>query len=145
MSLKIASLKRKSKEIREFNKREWKLVHPMHFGHEQDVKLWTKRKFAFKAEIDEEIVGTLDGNYVAGVMYISQLIVAGGKRGLGIGKKLMSKAEKLAKKNKLHLIYLKTGIKWRAITFYESLGYEKEAKIKQFKEKKDFWVMTKQL
>lgn len=78
-------------------------------------------------------------------MYISQLIVAGGKRGLGIGKKLMDRAEKLARKNKSHLIYLKTGVGWKAVVFYESLGYKKEAKIKRFKEKEDFWIMTKQL
>ena len=145
MSLKITSLSRKSNKIREFNKREWKLVHPEHFGSEQNINYWTKKKFAFKAEIDGEITGTLDGNYVAGVMYISQLIIAGGKRGLGIGKKLMDKAEKLARENRLHLIYLKTGVDWKAVVFYESLGYKKEAKIKQFKEKEDFWVMTKQL
>ena len=32
-------------------------------------------------------------------------------------------AEKLARKNKLHLIYLKTRVGWKAIAFYESLGY----------------------
>lgn len=145
MSLKITSLSQKTNKIREFNKREWKLVHPEHFGGEQNINYWTKKKFAFKAKIDGKIAGTLDGNYVAGVMYISQLIVAGDKRGLGIGKKLMDKAEKLARKNKLHLIYLKTGVGWNTVVFYETLGYRKEAKIKKFKERADFWIMTKQL
>lgn len=143
--MKITALKIKSKKVREFNKREWKLVHPEHFGREQNDKYWTKKKFFFKAEDKGQVVGTLDGDYVAGVMYISQLIVAHDKRGLGIGKKLMQGAEKLARKNKLHLVYLKTGTGWRAVKFYESLGYKKEAKLKRFYEKKDFGVMVKEI
>ena len=143
--MRIIALKIKSKKVRGFNKREWKLVHPEHFGKEQNDKYWTKKKFFFKAEDKDQVVGTLDGDYMAGVMYISQLIVAHDKRGLGIGKKLMQEAEKLARKNKLHLIYLETGIGWKAVKFYESLGYKKDAKLKRFYEKKDFWVMVKEI
>ena len=40
--IKIFSLKSKTKKVREFNKLEWKLVHPEHFGKEQDEKYWNK-------------------------------------------------------------------------------------------------------
>lgn len=143
--MKIISLKVKSKKIKEFNKREWKLVHPEHFGGKQSEKYWDKKKFLFKAEENGRIVGTLDGNYIAGVMCISQLIIRYDRKGLGIGTKLMEKAENLARKNKLHLIYLKTGVGWKAVKFYEKLGYKKEAKLNDFYEHKDFWIMTKNI
>ncbi len=143
--MKIISSKSKTKKIREFNKHEWKLVHPEHFGDQQDDKYWTKKKLFFKAVDKQEIVGTLNGDFRAGVMYISQLIVSHDKRGLGIGKKLMHEAERIAKKNKLHLIYLKTGVDWKAVKFYKSLGFNPEAKIKHFYSNKDFWIMTKEI
>ena len=93
----------------------------------------------------EQIVGTLDGDYVAGVMYVSQLLVAHNKRGLGTGKKLMNEAEKVARKNKLHLMYLKTGLGWKSVKFYEALGFKPVATIKNFYAKKDFCFMTKYL
>lgn len=143
--IKIVSLKSKTKKIRDFNKREWELVHPEHFGGKQNTSYWNKKKFFFVAEENGEMLGTLDGDYLAGVMYISQLIVDKEKRGLGIGKKLMEVAENLAKKERLHLIYLKTGVDWKAVNFYESLGYRKETRLNNFYEKKDFWVMVKEI
>lgn len=143
MNLIIINLKTKSKKIREFNKSEWKLVHPEHFGKEQNDKYWTKKIFFFKAEDKSQVVGTLDGDNIAGVMNISQLIVAHDKRGLGIGKKLMQEAEKLAKANGLHKIYLHTGTGWKAVEFYEMLGFIKETKLKNHYEHKDFWIMSK--
>lgn len=143
--MKIISLKSKTKKVKEFNKLEWKLVHPKHFGKEQDEKYWDKKKFFFKAEDKGEILGTLDGSFMAGVMSISQLIVVHDKKRLGIGKKLMDVAEKLARRNKLHMIFLKTGVGWKAVKFYESLGYKSVAKLKNFYSKKDFWLMTKRL
>jgi len=143
--INIVSLKSKTKKIREFNKKEWESVHPEHFGRKQDRSYWDKKKFFFVAEENGEILGTLDGDYIAGVMYISQLIVGQEKRGLGIGRNLMAAAEDLAKKNRLHLIYLKTGVDWKAVSFYESLGYGKETRLNNFYEKKDFWVMVKEI
>lgn len=145
MNIKITSLKSKPNKMREFNRKEWKLVHPEHFGSKQNINYWTKKKFAYKAEVDGKIAGTLNGNYMAGVMYLSQLIIAGGKRGLGIGKKLMDKAEKLAKDVRLHKIYLHTGSNWKAVKFYEKLGYIKETKLKNHYEHQDFWIMSKEL
>ncbi len=143
--MKIVSLKTKTKKIREFNKREWILVHPEHYGHEQDLELWKKKKFFFKATEGRKILGTLYGDYLAGVMHISQLIVGHDERHRGVGKKLMLEAEKLAKRNKLHLIYLKTGVGWKAVDFYKSLGFKPIAKLKNFFEKRDLWLMFKEI
>lgn len=145
MNIKITSLKNKSKKVSDFRRNEWGLVHPEHFGGKQDKELWTYRKFMFKAEENGKIVGSLDGNYLAGVMYIDQLIVKSDKRGLGIGKKLMDRAEVLAKKSKIHKMYLFTGVDWKSVKFYEALGYIKEAKINNYYEHKDFWFMSKEI
>lgn len=145
MNIKISSLKLKTKKIRDFNMNEWKLVHPEHFGSQQDDKYWTKKKFFFKAEDKGKVVGTLDGNFMAGVMYISQLVIKKDKRGFGVGKELMNEAEKLARKNKLHKVYLYTGVDWKAVKFYEKLRYKTEVKLNNFYEHKDFWIMTKNI
>ena len=128
--MKIIALKTKPKKIKEFNRKEWELVHSEHFGTRQLYPYWDKKKFFFKAEEKNRVLGTLEGDYMAGVMYISQLIVAHDIRGFGIGVQLMNKAEKLAKDNKLHKIYLHTGINWKAVKFYEKLGFIKETKLK---------------
>ena len=143
--MKIIELKTKPKKIKGFNRKEWELVHPEHFGTQQVYPYWEKKKFLFKAQDENRVVGTLDGDYMAGVMYISQLIVARDKRGFGIGVQLMNKVEKLAKDNKLHKIYLHTGTNWKAVKFYEKLGFIKETKLKNHYEHKDFWIMSKTL
>lgn len=129
--------------MREFGRAEWFLVHPEHFGHKQDKKYWEKVKFNFCAKEGSEILGTLDGHYMGGVMYISQLIVGHRYRGQGVGRALMEAAEKIASKNRVHKIYLHTGIGWKAVDFYEKLGYQKEARLKNHYEGQDSWVMAK--
>jgi len=145
MKIKIKALKTKSKKIKDFRHNQWELIHPEHFGTKQDSKLWKKRYFIFKAEAGRDIVGVIQGDWVAGVMYIDQLIIKSDRHGKGIGKSLMDKAENLAIKNKIHKIYLNTGVGWKAVKFYERLGYKKEAIIKNFYERKDFWIMSKDL
>ena len=65
--------------------------------------------------------------------------------GKGIGKKLMAEAEKFALKNKLHLMYLETGVGWKAVKFYESIGFKAITVIKKSYGQKDFFLMTKPL
>lgn len=145
MSLKITSFKLKSGKLREFNKNEWKLIHPEHFGKEQDIKYWNNQKYGYQAVEGGNIVGTISGHYMAGVMWIDQLIVKHDKHGKGIGKTLMATVEKLARKKGIHKIYLETGVDWNAVKFYEALGYIREAKIKNLYEHKDFWIISKEI
>lgn len=145
MKIRITELKTKSKRLKLFRKKEWGRVHPEHFGTKQDADLWKYNKFTFIAEEGNQIIGSINGDYLAGVMFIDQLIIKYNYRGKGIGKTLMEAAEKLAHKKRIHKIYLKTGIDWKAVGFYESLGYKKEARINNFYEQKDFWIITKDL
>lgn len=141
--MKIVRMKTKTKAMKKFGRAEWPTVHQEHFGHEQDKKYWEKVKFYFCAKEGSEILGMLDGYYMAGVMYISQLIVGHKSRGRGVGQALTKKAEEIAKKNKIHKIYLHTGRGWKAVDFYEKLGYQKETRLKKHYEGQDFWVMSK--
>jgi len=143
--MEIIELKAKTKALKEFEKTEWGRVHPEHYGHEIDWDFWEKIKFRLAAKDGNKIIGKLTGHYMAGVMYIGELLVGHDYRGRGVGQALMAEAEKLAKIKKLHKIYLETGVGWRAVDFYEKLGYIKETKLKELWEKKDFWIMSKSL
>lgn len=143
MTIKITPFKRDSKSLKDFRKKEWKKVHKEHFGTDQNDALWQKQKFNFKTTDGGEIIGNIKGNWVAGVMYIDQLIAKDEKRRQGVGNMLMKEAESLAKKNYIHKIYLKTGVGWKAVKFYESLGFKEEATIKDYYDHKDFWIMSK--
>lgn len=129
--------------MKEFGRAEWLLVHPEHFGHEQDQQHWKDVKFHLCARDGSRIVGRLDGFYMAGVMCVDQIMVAHDRRDEGIGQELMAKAEKIARENRLHKIHLETGTDWKAVKFYEKLGYGKEAKLRNHYEGTDFLVMSK--
>jgi len=141
--MKIVKLKTKTKALKEFEKTEWGRVHPEHYGHEIDWNFWEKVKFRLAAKEGNKIIGKLAGHHMAGVMYIGEILIAEGKRGQGVGRALMAEAEKLAKRKKFHKIYLETGVGWKAVEFYEKLGYQKEARLEKLWEGKDFWIMSK--
>lgn len=143
--MKISFQKRKSKKLSEFLKSEWKLANLEHFGDKYDEVYWENKKFKIKAMDKEEIVGALSGHLMAGVFYISELIIAHDKRGQGYGKAIMNYTENFAKKNNGHLIYLETGSGWNAVKFYENLGFKKITLLKNFYDKKDFWLMAKSI
>lgn len=143
--MKITFLKRGNKKLREFKDKEWELIHPKHFGEKLDRSYWDVKKIRIKAEEKGKIVGGVSGHTMAGVFYIAELIVDHDKRGLGVGKALMNEAEKYARNNNMHLIYLETGENWEAVKFYEKLGFEKTKLLKNFFSKKNFWLMTKYL
>jgi len=144
-TMKLTFLKNKNKKLSEFLKAEWKIANREHFGGSLDEDYWSFKNIRLKAEKDGKIVGGLGGHTMAGVFYISELIVDHNKRGTGIGKELINKAEAYARKNKIHLIYLETGKGWGAVKFYEKLGFKKETLLKKFHSKKDSWTMTKYL
>ena len=131
--------------MRAFGRTEWPLVHKEHFGHEQEKKYWEKVKFNLYAKEGKEILGMADGYYMAGVMYISQLVVGHKVRGAGVGQDLMEEAEKIAQENRVRKIYLHTGVSWKAVDFYKKLGYQKTGLLKNHYEGQDFCVMSKLL
>ena len=105
-----------------FIKKEWKTADKQYQRKTVD---WKKHKKILTAYEKGELVGVLDLYYVAGVMHIEEIIVAFIHHKKGIGKVLMEQAEELAKKEKLHKIYLETGKTWGVGDFYEKLGYIK--------------------
>jgi ribosomal protein S18 acetylase RimI-like enzyme len=145
MDVVITSLKRKSRLLTDFREMEWKKIHFEHFGSVQNPELWKKKKFTYVAKAGRKLVGSINGDFMGGVMFIDQLIVSEDLRSKGIGRLLMAKAEILATANNIHKIYLHTGVGWRSVAFYKKLGFTTEAKIKYMWEKKDIWVMTKEL
>jgi GNAT superfamily N-acetyltransferase len=105
-------------EIKEFNAGQWVAT---------DVLTSEKNKgevFVFKAMEDGEIVGTIYGRLADGVLCIDDLVVTKNKRGLGIGRSLMEKAEAFGRKLKARKAYLITGKDWDVRGFYEKLGYK---------------------
>lgn len=87
------------------------------------------------AERDSQVIGLmsffpLDLLFGAGKLgRITALIVTKPKRGMGVGKMLVQKAEELAMETGCHRLELTTNIhRTEAHTFYERLGFEANAK-----------------
>jgi len=108
--------------ILSFLKKEWKTADIQYRGKEVN---WKVTKLIITAYEGKKLVGALELSYVAGVMHIEEIIVAFDYHKKGIGKLLMQRAEEIAKKEKLHKMYLETGKTWGVTTFYEKLGYLK--------------------
>jgi ribosomal protein S18 acetylase RimI-like enzyme len=130
-------------EIKPFNAKEWVATDVKYYGEGND---WVEEDFVFKAEDNGEIVGTIYGKYAAGVLYIDDLIVTKTKRGSGIGRQLMEKAEEFGQRMKAHKAYLITGEEWKeARGFYEKLGYKKTGDFVNHYHNSDFVIYEKPL
>ncbi len=140
---RIKILKRKSNKLREFKRKEWIHIHQKLYGEKYNKKYWDKKQLYLKATEGKEILGVLIGELKAGVLHIPELIIKENDRGKGIGKKLMSKAEKWAKAHHAHEINLVTGSKWKAKDFYLKLGYKITAKLPKHYSKTDFVLFRK--
>jgi len=128
------------KETKKFGKEEWTLVNIEHYGKNLD---YNQKDFVYKAIEDGKIVGSIKFSHEAGVLNIAYLIVSHDKRGLGIGKELMLKAEEKAKNLKAHKIYLVTGKGWKAEKFYQALGYKDAGILKNHNFHEDFVAYEK--
>jgi len=129
-------------EIKEFNDREWVEADKRYYGRSDK---WIKEDFAFKAEEAGEIIGNIFGKYEEGILYISDIIVAKNKRGLGIGKDLIKTAEEYGKAMGGHKSYLITGKTWETRKFYESLGFINTGEFKNHFRHVDFVIYEKPL
>jgi GNAT superfamily N-acetyltransferase len=141
--MKIKQLKTKHKKFDDFKMKEWKLVHPEHYGVEFDEDYWDTKHLYLEAVDGRKIVGALVGVYVAGVLYIDELITKHTHRGKGIGKTLLETAEEWVRKRKGHELYLATGTKWQARDFYSNLGYKLAANMPKHYSKADFVLLRK--
>lgn len=78
-----------------FLKKEWKTADIKYRGKELN---WKKQIQIITAYDNNMLVGVLELNYVTGVMYIEEIIVAFSHHKKGIGTMLMEQAEEIAKK-----------------------------------------------
>ncbi len=130
-------------EIKKFNDFEWIDADKKYYGK---AVHWVRKDFVFKAVEDGEIVGNIYGKFGSGVLYIEDLMVAKDKRGQGIGKMLMQKAEDFGRELKAHKAWLLTGKTWEGSrTFYESLGYKQTGELLNHYKHKDFVIYEKLL
>lgn len=125
-----------------FVKKEWKTADLKYRGKEIN---WKKHEAIITAYEDKKLVGTLELNYVAGVMHIEEIIVAFSHHKKGIGTLLMKQAEEVAKKEKLHKIFLETGKTWGVSTFYEKLGYTQTGELPNHHCGQDYVIYSKLL
>ena len=143
--MKIKQIKQNSKSLSGFMLREWKLIHPEHYGEELDFEYWHTRHLYLEAVEANKLIGGLMGEFYGGVLFIQELIVANGNRGKGVGKTLLKQAEKWAKNYRGHEAYLYTGKNWKEKNFYLKCGYRIAADMPSFYSKVDFVLMRKLL
>lgn len=119
---------------------EWQTFSHLHYG--QGAK-WVEKSYRFKAVEDGKILGTIEGKYEPGVIYIAALMVTDDARGRGIGTMLINRAEEFGKKLGAHRSWLCTGVDWSNRAFYEKLGFTAMANLSDFYFHKDFVVYTR--
>jgi len=123
MGIQIILAEKNNKEIKAFEKREWQIADLEHYG-KQNID-FAKKRYKFVAKnSDDKIVGILKLVIEVNLALIETLIVSSAHRKMGIGKKLLTQAENLAKKSKCTKVYLETNEEWDAINFYKKNGYK---------------------
>lgn len=130
-------------EIKSFESMEWLDADTINFGAPVE---WLQKDFVFKAEEDGIIIGSIYGHIEEGVLDIKGVIVARDKKGKGIGKQLMERAEQFGKENNAHKAHIITGIGWTTVeNFYRACGFSKVAELKNHFLHKDFAIYEKPL
>lgn len=119
---------------------EWHNVDIDHYGKHVE---WNDQKFRFKAVINGTLVGTIDGKYASGVVYIDSLITAQHVRGQGVGRMLVETVAAWGKKLGAHKMWLITGKSWKENGFYQKIGFIKIAELPDFHFHTDFVIYTK--
>ena len=116
-------------EVAEFLCREWRLADIEHYGGVVD---FDKRSLRFLAKNDnDEILAFLELMIEADLAKVETLLVGKNHRRKGVGKFLMEFGLDYCRKQGCKKIWLETNAGWDAEKFYESLGYEVEARLKK--------------
>ena len=119
---------------------DWQTFTHLHYGPETK---WVEKNYRFKAVEDGKIIGTIEGKYEPGVIYIAALMVTDDARGKGIGTMLINKAEEFGKKLGAHRTWLSTGVDWSNRAFYEKLKFKVIANLPDFYFHKNFVIYTR--
>lgn len=141
--MQIRVVKKLDRSSKEFVKKQWIIADKKHYGKAVN---WDEHKAYFLKALEiDRLVGVLDLYIAHGVANIKDIIVDHKFQRLGIGKKLMLEAEKIARKAGAHKMFLDTGIDWDAKKFYSSLGYKKACIVRDHYFRKDFIYFSKKL
>lgn len=121
--------------------KEWQHLISIKYGKNKN---WVEKCFRFKAVDDNRrTIGTVEGKYESGCVYVAALMTAENSRGKGVGTMLLKKVEEFGKKLGAHRIWLLTGENWLSNIFYKKLGFKRIARFPDFYFHKDFVVYTR--
>jgi ribosomal protein S18 acetylase RimI-like enzyme len=130
--------------LKKFFKDEFEDIYSQkYFGKE--TAYWNRKWFYIKATLGKEIIGAMLLKTEAGIGEVESIVVKHTKKGQGIGKILMKKAEEITEKEGGHKIYLMTGETWGTLSFYKSLGFSKVGELKNHFFHADFIQLEKSL
>ncbi len=138
--MKFRITKRKTLEMKNFSDKEWVIADEKHFGKSGR---WKEENNYISVLENETTVGMLHYLLKAGVMEIVTIIVSHEHRERGIGKALMSKAEKIAREKGAHKLFLLTGKEWGEIEFYKKMGFVQTGELRKHYLGKDWAEFTK--
>ncbi|MGH7203205.1 MAG: GNAT family N-acetyltransferase [Candidatus Levyibacteriota bacterium] len=122
MTIKLKIKDKAADYVELFYKKVWHQANIDYFGKQID---WSSKTTIIETYDKDELVGVIEMHMQVGVMYIFELAVIYSHQRRGIGRMLMENAEEIAKKEKMHKIYLDTGKNWGTAPFYEKLGFIK--------------------
>ena len=120
--------------------KDWQIFTRLHYGPDA---VWQEKPFRFKAVEDGRLLGTIEGRYEPGVLYIAALMVKESARGQGIGTMLIKRAEEFGKKLGAHRSLLFAGKDWSNRAFYDKLGFKIIGTLPDFYFHKDFVIYTR--
>jgi ribosomal protein S18 acetylase RimI-like enzyme len=109
-------------EIEDFLQQEWRPVNERMFGR-YFVEMWDEKRHALAARDDGRVVGAVVFKTKAGLGKVTQIITAADRRGEGIARALMARAEEICRREGCHKVSLKTYWNSDAQQFYQDQGY----------------------
>jgi len=107
---------------------------------------WKTRVKTLGAFVSERLVGYATLRVTGGVGYVHELMVLPDYRNKGVGKALMTEAERICMGVGCHKMTVKTSEMHKdAIRLYNAMGYTTEAKLRKDKFKLTWHLMCKEL
>jgi ribosomal protein S18 acetylase RimI-like enzyme len=144
--VKYTTSKKKPRGLERLRKPAWEKLHREFFGKEYEKFSWPDEELFIEARDGSELVGFVWTWIDGGVCVIDELLVKEGRRGSGIGQKLLAKLETELKKRGVHKISLETypGLE-PANRFYDAAGFTLEATLPRHYGKRPAIVLGKRL
>lgn len=105
--------------------------------------IWHEQRHELAATENQAIVAVLGLRIAASLAHVDSLIVAPQRRRLGIGRRLLERAEMLANYYNCHKVTLEAPAHRPAQQFFEACGYKTEAILAQHTWKRDVAVLRK--